>query len=95
MQHATWPAGPTGILNTVYKIKGSSVEYQQEGAEAAYKESDWRHAVAVRNGRVLCNGLGPEGELASEILWLDPQGRPGKFGYMKKIYRVYRVAPYR
>ncbi len=71
-----------GILNTVYKIKGAQgAPVEQEGAEAAYVESDWRHAVAVRNGRVFCNGLGEGGELASEVLWLDPEGKPGEFGY--------------
>ena len=82
-----------GILNTVYKIKGSRRKIMQEGAEAAYVESDWRHAVAVRNGRVFDNHLG--GELASKVLWLDPEGKPGEYGYMQKIaLRVYRVAPY-
>ena len=82
------------VENTVYKIEGVRGEYEQQGAEAAYVESDWRHAVAVRNGRVYCNGLGERGELASRILWLDAQGRPGKYGYMKQILRVYRVAPH-
>ena len=89
-----------GTLNTVYKIQRArrdrrDREIVQEGAEAAYVESEWRHAVAVRNGRVFCTGLGQRGELASKVLWLDPEGKPGEFGYMKDILRVYRVAPYR
>ena len=86
-----------GILNTVYKIKGARRDRRivQEGAEAAYVRSEWRHAVAVRNGRVFCTGLGEGGERASKVLWLDLEGKPGEFGYMKDILRVYRVAPYR
>ena len=33
------------------------------------------HAVAVRKGRVFCNGLGKKGEQVSKVLWLDPQGK--------------------
>ena len=35
----------------------------------------WRHAVAVRNGRVFCNSVEEVGEKASDILWLDAHGQ--------------------
>ena len=60
-----------GILNTVYKIKGSRRKIMQEGAEAAYVESDWRHAVAVRNGRVFDNHLVEEGEPPRSFGWIQ------------------------
>ena len=73
-------------------------------AEAASQPASWTayisyHAVAVRGQWpaayvLLCNGLGKKGEQVSKVLWLDPQGKPREFGYMKDILRVYRVAPY-
>ena len=53
-------------------------------------DGTWRHCVAVKNGRVFCNGL-PEGGVPG-VLWLDENGSPdNKRGYMNRILKVYKV----
>ena len=60
-------------------------------------EQDWRHSIAVINGRIHCMGLKSGGILAQN-LHLDEDGKPHRgnaneepAGYMKRILRVYEV----
>jgi hypothetical protein len=55
-------------------------------------DSAWRHAIAIKNGRLMCHGLSTShGGVTIKNLWLDAHGVPGPKGYMKRILKVYRL----
>jgi hypothetical protein len=57
------------------------------------QDSAWRHAIAIKNGRMICRGLSEsQAGVTMKNLWLDSRGKPGPNGYMKRIVRVYRLS---
>jgi hypothetical protein len=51
------------------------------------QDSAWRHAIAIKNGRMICRGLSEsQAGVTMKNLWLDSRGKPGPNGYMKELY---------
>ena len=71
---------------------GGDRMYQSGHDDPLYApDGTWRHSVAVKDGRVYCDGLADCG-VPVGTLWLDEHGRPNPTrGYMKRILKVYKV----
>jgi hypothetical protein len=55
---------------------------------AANNEAGWRHAIAVRNRKI----VDKEVEMSAAYLWLGDDNRPDvNRSYFRKIYKVYRI----
>lgn len=81
-----------GVLNDsfVERLKGKEVRYDTDPADESNpreNEAEWRHAIAVKDGRVLEKGF----DMSSDWLWLKRSTPDPKRGYMLKVLVAYRI----
>jgi len=82
-----------GHLNRSYvDPNGDRIHHDGHDDPKYAPDSTWRHSVAVKDGRLHCDGLGVCGVQAVAALKLDADGRPDpSTSYMKRLLKVYRV----
>ena len=82
-----------GVLNDSFvKVeRGKKRKYLTDETDSTLpynNESNWRHSIAVSNGRI----LEKEFDMSSRWLWLDNENKADTSkGYMYKVLKVYHI----
>lgn len=78
-----------GYLNGSYIDSKTGHRMYHDGYAAPGDFSGWRHSMAIRNGYIVCPGVG---KCSIRNLWLDNTGLPDHTrGYFSSFVNVYRL----
>jgi hypothetical protein len=84
-----------GTLNTQFLRVGriftkTGVLHEHPHSGGGVGARSWRHVIAVRGNRMICDGVGTTGVTLAN-LWLDDTGKPKENAYMKRFLKIYRI----